>query len=365
VLIKLRNVLQCYTRRNLSIGYVQGFNFIVGRLLKITLNEEDCFWLFCQIIENILPLNFYSEMAGLMIDTDILMCLLNSYFSDLMFYLEENFFIEYFKNILLQWFISLFIQNFNFNTSIALWDILFIEGSIVLFKTVIGLIKLVKNDIMKITSLETFKNFLKNYFSNYKDISHLNHILLLRKFEFSQETITSNRILLSSYIINHINELNKYKIKKLKENIEKINSECLEMWPICIYDSESNYKVIEHFVIRGISEPVCYDDYLDDRYLKLKKLKKKFYVDFDSALIERKFHCCGKMLKRRVPVTPEFTLETDDSNNMSTDDTKSNRSGVDISSSEVNTSIQQDSKDNSLIFYNNNSNVSSGTKSIY
>ena len=34
-LMKMKNVLLTYSRRNVSIGYCQGFNFIVGRLLKI------------------------------------------------------------------------------------------------------------------------------------------------------------------------------------------------------------------------------------------------------------------------------------------------------------------------------------------
>jgi hypothetical protein len=32
---KLNNILIAYSHRNISIGYCQGFNFIVGRLLKI------------------------------------------------------------------------------------------------------------------------------------------------------------------------------------------------------------------------------------------------------------------------------------------------------------------------------------------
>ena len=36
---KMKNVLMCYSIRNSSIGYTQGFNFIVGRLLKIIGNE--------------------------------------------------------------------------------------------------------------------------------------------------------------------------------------------------------------------------------------------------------------------------------------------------------------------------------------
>jgi hypothetical protein len=34
-LIKLKRILLAYSRRNVSIGYCQGFNFLVGRLIKI------------------------------------------------------------------------------------------------------------------------------------------------------------------------------------------------------------------------------------------------------------------------------------------------------------------------------------------
>ena len=36
---KLKRVLLVYSRRNISIGYCQGFNFIVGKLLKVIENE--------------------------------------------------------------------------------------------------------------------------------------------------------------------------------------------------------------------------------------------------------------------------------------------------------------------------------------
>ncbi len=36
---KLRNVLLAFSRRNSSIGYNQGFNFIVGRILEVVEDE--------------------------------------------------------------------------------------------------------------------------------------------------------------------------------------------------------------------------------------------------------------------------------------------------------------------------------------
>ena len=51
---KMKNILLCYSTRNSTIGYCQGMNFFVARLLLIMDDEEKVFWLFVQIMENIL-----------------------------------------------------------------------------------------------------------------------------------------------------------------------------------------------------------------------------------------------------------------------------------------------------------------------
>ena len=60
-----------YSRRNSKIGYCQGFNFIVAKLLMLFDKEQDVFWLFVQIIENILPCDYYSELVGIMGDCSL------------------------------------------------------------------------------------------------------------------------------------------------------------------------------------------------------------------------------------------------------------------------------------------------------
>ena len=42
----LRNILICYSIRNSSIGYCQGFNFIALRIIEIVPNEVICIFLF-------------------------------------------------------------------------------------------------------------------------------------------------------------------------------------------------------------------------------------------------------------------------------------------------------------------------------
>ena len=42
-------------------------NFIVGRLLKF-MSEEEAFWTLAMIIETILPIDYYSNMVGVLID---------------------------------------------------------------------------------------------------------------------------------------------------------------------------------------------------------------------------------------------------------------------------------------------------------
>lgn len=66
----LRNVLCTFVKRNPTIGYCQGMNFVVGNLLKY-LNEEESFWTFVSITECILPIDYYSDMLGILVDQKV------------------------------------------------------------------------------------------------------------------------------------------------------------------------------------------------------------------------------------------------------------------------------------------------------
>jgi hypothetical protein len=57
-------------------------NFIVGRLLTY-MSEEEAFWCLTMLIETILPLDYYSNMVGVLIDQQVFKEAVKFFFPDL------------------------------------------------------------------------------------------------------------------------------------------------------------------------------------------------------------------------------------------------------------------------------------------
>lgn len=78
VMASIRRILVNYTKRNPLVGYCQGMNFVLGRLIKY-LTEEEAFWVFSMLIESILPIDFYTQMVGVQNEVKIFQDLLKEY----------------------------------------------------------------------------------------------------------------------------------------------------------------------------------------------------------------------------------------------------------------------------------------------
>jgi hypothetical protein len=72
----LNSVLLSYSIRNPFLGYCQGLNFIVIQLLNWDFSEEEAFWIFTSILENILPLDLFTPNNIIKFTYDILEYLL-------------------------------------------------------------------------------------------------------------------------------------------------------------------------------------------------------------------------------------------------------------------------------------------------
>ena len=327
---KLKNILISYSKRNQSIGYIQGFNFIVAKILQMLPDEEKAFWLFVQIIENILPIDFYSEMCGMMSDIDILICLIKEkYIPNLINKLIENDLISDLKDLILKWFDSLFCINMNSNSQNAIWDILFCDGRIVLFKTAISLLKKITDKLILFDNSFDFRNFVNEYFDNYKDEYLLTYNLILKKFEFDEEFINYNRQIIFSHMKYNFENNNDKEKELYKEKINQNEELCDKSMPICIYDTESKFKITENLILTTYNNLNIIDDYCENDYLINYNDSFKFEtseIDCDELLIERKIHFCDDNRKNFAKSLKINKKENKDSNDsfLSTGTEKSN-----------------------------------------
>ena len=300
---KLRNILTCYFNRNLS-GYTQGCNFIVGRLLEFIGDEEKVFWTFSQLMENILTVDYFSQMLGVYVEVDILMCLLRDlYTPNMLKKLDKNDKIIYLQNILLQWFISLFIIKFPKNLQLFIWDIFFIEKKIVLYKVSISLLHRYKNEIASADSIESLNKFLDETFSKFNDVIFLKYILLIKNFEFDDEFLNLNRRNFMEIKKKMWEKDNIKKIENIKEKLLDREDLCNVNWPICIYDSSLKYQYNDSLIYRQLNDNnnIIEDYFKNDKNLRGKKYfslkdnmntRNNLNIDYETVLIERKPHFC-------------------------------------------------------------------------
>lgn len=208
--------------------------------------EEDVFWIFVQIIENILPCEYYSELVGIMGDCSLCLKILKDTNKKIMKKFEG--FEVILNNLLYRWFISLFIENASKETFINIWDAMIFEGDIVLFRAVSAILEFLENDISHCDGMEQLTNLFEEKVCK----------LVLNREKFLTALLEDNKIL-NIEIINNLRDDTYYKqvvstiIKSKKNEKQKKNPldingteiECDLDWPFCFKEFEDDEKKIE------------------------------------------------------------------------------------------------------------------------
>jgi len=148
----LRNVLVAYSWRNPSVGYCQGMNFIAGRLLSFGFSEEQAFWMLAQILETYLPLDYFSVMTGVLTDQKVFHSLLKLHVPRVAKHLQQHSIDP--SMYCVQWLVCIFAYTFRRDIVMRIWDVFFVEGSAFLFRVGLGLMHLLRDDILDIDSEE-------------------------------------------------------------------------------------------------------------------------------------------------------------------------------------------------------------------
>jgi hypothetical protein len=146
----LFNVLTAIAHNNRHIGYCQGMNFIAGLMLIIMQDEEKVFWLMDTLINKILPDYYTPDMVGIKVDCEVLGELVRLKCPDV-YRLTDSCGCAW-SIVATKWFICLFVDVIPVETVLRIWDSLFLEGSKILFRVGVTLVKRHSNAIMQCRS---------------------------------------------------------------------------------------------------------------------------------------------------------------------------------------------------------------------
>ena len=305
---RLENILIAYSRRNPFIGYCQGFNFIVAFILKIVEKEEESFWLFVQIIEKILPLNYYSNVLGVLVYSSLIEQLLSQFLPELFDFIQRKYYEIHITNILYKWLLSLFVEGFPEKLSLRIWDALFLNGDIILFKASLGILKLLKNEIMNVNSIEELSSLFDIKIKQLQDPSIMIYFLFLRKFDFDIKQLYLIRIEIENQIQNSFNQKNKKNSSPTRKSRKITEDDICQ----CNPEEIQNYLVLKFLEPIEIIDSYCdnYDNYQNDFHRLSIKSKNEIW---NEMLVNRRFlsnendDCCPCRLQKKFSFHLIFT----------------------------------------------------------
>eukprot|EP00792_Barthelona_sp_PAP020_P007101 TRINITY_DN3105_c0_g2_i1.p1 TRINITY_DN3105_c0_g2~~TRINITY_DN3105_c0_g2_i1.p1 ORF type:complete len:373 (-),score=77.58 TRINITY_DN3105_c0_g2_i1:1005-2123(-) len=145
---KAKNILLAYSLKNPTIGYTQSLNFIVYIFLLVLKDEEQAFWLFSSMIENILPAGYYDEtLTDVLIDQlvvkDLVISTLGVGFIN---HLEEvGLPIE---GVVPNFLMGLFVTSVTSEIFFRIWDILLCDGIKILFRASVAIFVYLEEEIL-------------------------------------------------------------------------------------------------------------------------------------------------------------------------------------------------------------------------
>ncbi|KAM7009716.1 TBC1 domain family member 1 isoform 4-T4 [Tautogolabrus adspersus] len=162
--LSLYNLLKAYSLLDPEVGYCQGLSFIAGVLL-LHMGEEDAFYMLKFLMFDVgLRKQYRPDMIILQIQMYQLSRLLHDYHRDLYTHLEQQ---EIGPSLYATpWFLTAFASHFPLGFVARVFDMLFLQGSEVIFKVALSLLGSHKPLILQHENLESIVDFIKTTLPN-------------------------------------------------------------------------------------------------------------------------------------------------------------------------------------------------------
>nr|AAA85223.1 Tbc1 [Mus musculus] len=162
--LSLYNILKAYSLLDQEVGYCQGLSFVAGILL-LHMSEEEAFKMLKFLMFDMgLRKQYRPDMIILQIQMYQLSRLLHDYHRDLYNHLEEHETGP--PTYAAPWFLTVFASQFPLGFVARVFDMIFLQGSEVIFKVALSLLGSHKPLILQHENLETIVDFIKNTLPN-------------------------------------------------------------------------------------------------------------------------------------------------------------------------------------------------------
>ncbi|XP_036395949.1 TBC1 domain family member 4 isoform X2 [Megalops cyprinoides] len=157
--LSLYNLLKAYSLLDTEVGYCQGISFVAGILL-LHMSEEQAFDMLKFLMYDLgFRRQYRPDMISLQIQMYQLSRLLHDYHRDLYNHLEEH---EICPSLYAApWFLTLFASQFPLGFVARVFDILFVQGTEVIFKVALCLLSSHEGEIVECDSFETVVDYMK------------------------------------------------------------------------------------------------------------------------------------------------------------------------------------------------------------
>jgi hypothetical protein len=249
-----------------------------------------------------------------MVDITIIINFIKKYFPKIKIFnnkMIENSIINFINKNL----ICLLTNDLNEKTSLLIWDFIFLEGNIVIMKTFLAIINILKKRLFTIKSEEDLIP-LKEILDDAKKIKEDDLLLLqsltIRHYEFTSELLDNFRYLSSISLAENLENGNLEQIQcKLKTNysakmktMESKYKNCNKKWPYCLNDTyfETVTNILEYLVINHKNKCNVIDNYFFNSVNNTKNDNnegKKNYEeeDYYDIALERRPHYCSEIIE--------------------------------------------------------------------
>ncbi|KAL8653133.1 MAG: hypothetical protein Q9210_002287 [Variospora velana] len=181
LLSSLRRVLQAFAVYRPQIGYCQSLNFLAG-LLLLFLSEEHSFWMLNVITTDYLPGTHEISLEGANVDLWVLMLALKESNPSIWAKVgagDEDVSSMHTARLppislcTTSWFMSMFIGTLPIESVLRVWDVVFYEGSMVLFRIALAIFKMGEQRIKAVKDPMELFQIVQSYPRGILDIGTL------------------------------------------------------------------------------------------------------------------------------------------------------------------------------------------------